>query len=296
MRLPSSIGVVVVLSVVLVVVLSGCGSAANADSLHSAAGLASSGQPTIAGIAPLRADPNGPVTLTWDPSKDNTLVVNLAPTGLSPANPSSYKSAPYPATLGTGSCQQPGDVLHRLTPVEADQYGVGKSTTTIKGVEGGIPAKDWYIALYSPAAANQGAFLACTQIMNPKPSTTETQSVKAWLHGLPHHEHADEGAYGVARLSLSGTTLTVFLYIDGLAPGSHHAAHIHSGSCEKQGPVVHNLEDVVADANGQARVLTTIKDVETIPGNWYVNVHTSTDLTTQAGFQPISCGNVFTRP
>src|SRR5690242_9961973 len=112
MRLPASISVVVVLSVVLVIVLGGCGSTANANALSSTSGLAASGAPTIAGIAPLRSQPNGPVDLTWDPGNDNTLVVNLAPSGLSPMSSSSYKSVPYPATLGTGSCQQLGNVVH----------------------------------------------------------------------------------------------------------------------------------------------------------------------------------------
>ena len=294
LRLPFSISSVVVLSVVIVVVLGGCGSAANANDLHSASGAAP-GNPTVSGLAPMRAQPNGPATLTWDPANHGTLTVDLAPTGLAPLSPSSYTSAPYPAEIGAGDCQAPGKAVYPLTAVKADQYGVGSSTTTVKDVAGGIPAKDWHLALYFPAAANEKTLLACTLIINPTPSTTEKQTVKAWLHGLPHEHGGDDGAYGMTRLSLSGTTLTVDLYIGGMAPGSKHAAHIHSGSCEKQGPVVHNLKDVVADADGNAHIQTTIQNVQSIPGNWFVNVHHGTDLTTQAGFQPISCGNVFTR-
>jgi len=36
-----------------------------------------------------------------------------------------------------------------------------------------------------------------------------------------------------------------------------------------------------------------VPGVSSIPsGQWYVNVHGSTDLNTQTGFDPIACGNV----
>jgi hypothetical protein len=50
---------------------------------------------------------------------------------------------------------------------------------------------------------------------------------------------------------------------------------------------------VVADASGKSISTTTIKNVSSIPGKgWYVNVHYSTNLTTQTGFDPIACGDV----
>jgi hypothetical protein len=296
-RFPPSIGNVVILSVAIVFVLSGYGGVAKAAALHptkSASGPAASGASTLTG-AGLRPQPNGPANLTWDPTTLNTLTVTLSPTGLAPATPGAYHSAPYPASLNVGSCQQPGNVMQELDAVTADQYGAGASTTIIKGVAGGIPAKGWDIALNFPAAAHQkGGVLACANIINPLPSTSAKQTVKAWLHAMPAAE-GGKAAYGKARLSLSGTTLTVNLLLGGLVPGSKHDSHIHAGSCEKQGPAVHDLETVTADAKGRAQVEMTIKGVETIPGNWYIPVHNGTDLTTQAGFEPIACGNVFTR-
>ncbi len=296
LRLTPSIGSVALLGIAIVFLFSGAGvaEAAAAHMTRSAAGPLVSGAAPAKGVAGLRPQPMGQATITWDPTSGNTLTVDISATGLSPAS-SSYHSDPYPATLNTGSCKQPGKVAHDLNAVTADKYGAGSSATAIKGVAGGIPAKGYYIALTAPAAANQqGALLACADIINPTPSTTEKQMVKTWLHGVPH-EYGGEAGFGGARLTLDGTTLTVDLFIAGLAPGSKHDAHIHSGSCEKQGPVVHNLETVVADANGRAHVETTIKGVTSIPGDWYINVHNSTDLNTQAGFQPIACGNVFTR-
>ena len=96
-----------------------------------------------------------------------------------------------------------------------------------------------------------------------------------------------------AHLTLSGSTLTVTLTLTGLQPGSSHAAHIHAGSCQSQGAVVHPLNNVIADRSGNYHGTTTIQKVSSLPGSgWYVNVHSSTDLSTQTGFNPIACGNV----
>lgn len=289
-RLTRSVGSAAILGIAIALFLSGCGGTASGAALQPTA----SATPTAQGVAALLPQPNGSAELTWNPANDNTLTVALSLAGLAPANPSSYHSDPYPATLGTGNCQERGKVTHQLTNVTADQYGAGRSTTTIRGVAGGIPAKGWYIALHAPGANNLTAVLACANVINPHPSTTAEQTVKARLHGMTH-EHGGEGAYGRARLELSGTTLTVTLFLEGLAPGSRHDAHIHTGSCMRQGPVAHDLPTIVADADGHARVTTTIQGVRSIPGNWYIHVHNGTNLMTQEGYQPITCGNVFTR-
>ncbi len=70
-------------------------------------------------------------------------------------------------------------------------------------------------------------------------------------------------------------TLIVSVTASGLTPGAH-AAHIHLGSCQSQGPVKYMLADFVADASGnivnQTRVVT---DVTSVPGSgvWYLNLH-----------------------
>jgi hypothetical protein len=297
LRLLSSLSSIVVLSVAFVVILGGCGTAAQTgfqQQANSVPAQTASAQPSAIGFAPLIPQPGGGATLTWDPTTDNTLTVDLSLIGLAPASSDSYKSAAYPAAIGMGSCVEPGKALYPLKPVTANNVGAGTSSTAVKGVEGGIPAKDWHVALYAPGAANEQTLLACGPILNPHVSTTEKQTVKTWLRGITH-EHGGEGAYGRARLSVTGTTLTVTVMLEGLAPNSKHDAHIHAGSCEKQGAVVHPLKTIVADANGHARVETTIQNVRSIPGNWYVNIHNGTDLDTQTGFQPIACGNVFSR-
>jgi CHRD domain len=291
-HLTRSLGSVAVLGVAIIVFLSGCGTSAKGAGLQSATGATEI--PSAIGVAGLHPQPSGQAELTWDPTTNNTLTTSLTVIGLSPTTQGGFPTAAYPGEIGDGTCQQPGKDLYPLAPLKSDQYGEGTSTTSVKGVAGGIPATGWHLALHNPAQVNQGAQLSCANIINPTPSATEKQTVKLWLNGMMH-QHGAKGAFGGTRLSLTGTTLTVYLSIEGLAPGSKHAAHIHSGSCARQGPVVYNLETITADANGRARVETTIKNVKGIADDWYVNVHTSNDLTTQGGFQPIACGNVFVR-
>lgn len=284
------------LSVALLFFLSGCGGVAQGAALQptsTPSAPAATNTPTAIGYAVLAPQPSGTATLTWDPAGNHALTVTLAVIGLAPAHPSSYQSAPYPAVIGMGTCQQRGSVVNDLTPVTADQYGAGTSTTAIQGVTGGIPTKGWFLALQSPGAANQRAVLACTNILNPTASPTSKQTVKMNLPGLTH-DQGGQAALGKARLVLSGTTLTVTLTLDNLAPGSQHEAHIHAGTCAKQGPVVHPLPTVKADASGRAQVKAVIQNVQSIPGDWYIHVHNGAEVTTQMGYQPITCGDIFT--
>ncbi len=93
-------------------------------------------------------------------------------------------------------------------------------------------------------------------------------------------------------------SLVVKIFLFRVTPNSDHVAHIHSGSCEDQGPVVYKLNLVHADAVGFGTSTTTVSDVSSIPDTgWYVNVHraaTMDELGDQTGFDPIACGNIST--
>src|SRR5690242_10506976 len=175
-RLTRSSSGLAILGVALIFLLSACGGVAKGAALQPTnTAPAASATPSAVGYALLLPQPGGPATLTWDPGHSNTLTVSLSLTGLSPATPGSYKVAAYPAAIIAGNCQQPGNTVHDLKAVNADQYGAATSTTTIADVAGGIPAKGWSIALYSASAANQQTLLACAPILNPNPSTTAKQ-------------------------------------------------------------------------------------------------------------------------
>jgi len=231
--------------------------------------------------------PNGTADLSWDPST-HALTVKISLVGLAP-------SSIHPAHIHTGSCANQGNVIYPLTTLMADAHGVASATTVVNNIAHGIPATGWYVNVHNgPGLSTNDQFLpiVCADVSNP----SSAQSLHLMLQSAPPAS-AGENVNGTAQLSLSGTMLTVKITLTGLEPNSMHAAHIHSGSCESQGPVVIPLTPIAADASGNATEtttvnLTTLKLPTVPPTGWYVNVHHSTALSTQTGFDPIACGNV----
>lgn len=95
-------------------------------------------------------------------------------------------------------------------------------------------------------------------------------------------------------------TLTVTVNATGVTPG-HHAAHIHTGTCQAQGAVRYMLMDYTADAKGdivnQTRTVTGVSAMP-VGGSWYLNVHqgdSGSILTSTGqpapGFRPLLCAN-----
>ena len=107
---------------------------------------------------------------------------------------------------------------------------------------------------------------------------------------------------GRASLSYNAQrrTLTVTVRARGLTPGPH-AAHIHLGSCQSQGPVKYMLPDLVADRHGRiahaVRVFTHV--TAPVPAHgWYLNIHqgNSGDILRNGQptifFRPLLCANI----
>ena len=231
--------------------------------------------------------PTGTATLSWDPAT-KALTVKITLSGLAP-------NSTHPSHIHTGSCAHQGAVLHPLQNIVADATGSATATTTISNVTAGIPASGWYVNVHNgPGLTTTDQFLpiVCGDVANSNTSTSASQMVQVTLNAAPGAS-TGQAAMGTAALSLSGSTLTVKLTLSGLVPNSTHAAHIHAGSCMSQGKVIYPLTTLTADASGNATSTTTINNVTSIPtSGWYVNVHRTTALTTQTGFDPIACGNV----
>ncbi len=276
-----------VLSVVMVLFLAGCGGNTSA---HASSGITAPLSPNASNSttasATLKHVPYGTATISWDPVSKG-LTVKIALTGMAP-------NSTHPAHIHAGSCVKQGAVEYPLHNVVADAHGVGSSTTVIKNVTT-LPASGWSIHVHNGpglAPADQFLPIVCRDLIFTKISPAKMMSVQVPLNAAPGSD-ASETASGTAHLTISGRTLTVKLTLSGLQPKSSHAANIHAGSCASQGAVVYPLQNVVADASGNADVTTTIKNVSSIPSHiWYVIVHYSTDLSTQTGFNPIACGNV----
>lgn len=101
--------------------------------------------------------------------------------------------------------------------------------------------------------------------------------------------------------SPSAQTLAVTVNATGVTPGLH-AAHIHVGSCQSQGPVEYMIPDFRGTAGGrivnQTRVVTGV--TTPIPASgWYFNLHlgNSSQIVSNGQptiwFRPLLCANIF---
>jgi CHRD domain len=279
------IDLLAVLSVVVVLLLSACGGSTSPPSSSPTATSTKAASSTTA-TATLKHAPTGTANITWTPTT-HELTVKISLVGLAP-------NSTHPAHIHSGSCAKQGAIVYPLTNVVADSHGVGSSTTVIKDVKTLQPT-GWYLQVHNGPGmmiSDQSVPIVCSDLTFSNTSPTSTLSMQVPLTAAPASSPS-ESASGTAKLSLSGGTLTVDLMLTGLQPGTSHAAHIHTGSCESQGAVVYPLNNVVANSSGNYTGTTTIKNVSSIPGSgWYVNVHYSTNLSTQTGFNPIACGNV----
>ena len=95
-------------------------------------------------------------------------------------------------------------------------------------------------------------------------------------------------------------TLTVTVSASGVTPGPH-AAHIHLGSCQRQGPVLYMLRDLVANRRGQiVRTVRVFRHVTSpVPASgWYLNIHQGNSANILHNgqptiyFRPLICANI----
>jgi hypothetical protein len=100
-------------------------------------------------------------------------------------------------------------------------------------------------------------------------------------------------ASGTITVTAPPGQMTVRLKITGLQANSSHISHVHIGSCQQNGNIALALNQVIADAQGEADVKTTVK--ATYPpasGTWYVVVHAGPDMQgTNSSY--LLCGNLF---
>jgi hypothetical protein len=276
-------------------------------------------------IIPLQHIPTGKADLQWN-SATHTLVVTITVVGLAP-------NSTHPATIQQGDssfahCNQPiqGKTMYNLNPLKSDKFGkVNSVTTTIANVPTGIPDSGWYLAVLNNSQLTtnpQQIRIACGEIVpggiphpiapdpnnvlpaSPSPintPTTKDQSVHVSLMGSAD---ANQLVVGNAAVSLNNDTLTVIFSLGNLVPNSKHAASIHKGTCESQGPIIFPLNDVNVDEHGQGSSTTTIKSVSSLIKSvsapsissfpWYINVYETSSNNgsdSQTGIYSIACGN-----
>ena len=231
--------------------------------------------------------PTGTADLRWD-SASHTLTVSLAIIGLAP------KSA-HVVHIHAGKCAAMGQVVYALHPLVADEHGIASSTTTLDHMMTSIPSNRWAInihngsTLVTPLEARP---IACGNITSVW-ATLGAQSAHVQLSSTIS---PDGAVHGMAQLRLlADHTLIVTLSLNGLAPATTHLAHIHAGSCVEQGPVVYDLQPIVADAVGNAMTISVITLHSPFPDHWYITIHeagSTAAMQTSQGLNPIACGDI----
>ncbi len=269
--------ILAVLGIVAALVLAACGGVNTPVTGHTATPTSA----TITAHATLKHMPNGTAELIWDPSS-KTLTVQFSLIGLIP-------NSIHPTQIDAGSCSNEGRVLYPLQDILADEMGNASVISAVTDVTSGIPAMGWNVSIHNGprmTSADQALTISCGDVSN----TSSVHTVRVNMDTAPDK---DQSANGTVLLTLSRAELRVKLTMSGLEPNSVHPAHIHDGSCLSQRNIVHRLPNVVADALGNASMTTVLENISYIPSSgWYVNVHYSTNLTTQTGQDPLVCGDI----
>ncbi len=271
-----------VLALAAATTLAGCGSSSPS----------SSPQASKVAVA-LSHAPAGTVTLSWSPTTKK-ITADFHMYGFTP-------NSSHAVHIHHGSCAQQGNVVVPFPDVAAGAGGaVDASASSSITAPGGIPA-DSYLNVHLAPSAQLGSpgSLGFTPIACADIPSGSTRSAALTMQAPPQPGQHPSGAAHISY-DAATKTLTVLLTATGLAPSSAHAAHIHSGSCQSQGPVKYPLDTVTANATGSASVTTVVKDVASAPpaSGWYVNVHMGSPSQIQSGssptllFAPILCGNV----
>jgi hypothetical protein len=240
-------------------------------------------------VAQLRHTPTGTAQVVYYPYTGTT-VVTVSETGLQP------KSV-HPLTMDYGSCAAPGSLFYILNRIVADKNGNGTSRTVLPTNNLQSLSSVFSLDVYAGPTLNTAPEqlpISCGDVVFGTP-TPYSQGVLVATSLLGTSNADNQDAYGYANLTLHNGTLTVTVSEFNLVPNSSHMEHIHAGSCEAQVPgnIVYSLNTLTADGSGYAYAKTVIHNVKSIPkSGWYINVHFGTDLSTQAGYDAVDCGNV----
>jgi peptidoglycan hydrolase-like protein with peptidoglycan-binding domain len=220
---------------------------------------------------------------------DQTLTVALNASGLTPATA-------YQANVHFGSCTAGGPVGYPLPAFTPGASGTISLTATLSGI-GVVPPSGWFLTIELPATTPGGTptVVACGDVTPAFPFLAPSTPVSFSPVAVTLTGVNGSSASGSATLRFTAPqTLLVTVSLTGLPPSSTHPAHIHYGTCAAlpAGPIAYPLQDLVADASGNATATTTVPGVQVIPpAGWFINVHQGPSLE-GAGATPIACGNV----
>jgi hypothetical protein len=193
---------------------------------------------------------------------------------------------------------QSGQRVTRFSTLTANSGGSVFETLT-SAYTGLVPQSSQVIVRMGTTVTHSAALpIAETGRLGGVWRTEKLRSVEVGWNGV--HWGTPQGRATVAY-NARRKTLTVTVTASGITPVPH-AAHIHLGSCEKQGAVKYMLGDLDANKNGLiVNAVRVFKHVASpIPARgWYLNVHQGNtgDIQDSSGqptiyFRPLICANI----
>jgi hypothetical protein len=139
-----------------------------------------------------------------------------------------------------------------------------------------------------------GLGTSSAQSPSPSPSPSPSHASSPSPQGLNFKLNGiSTSATGTITVTAKPNQMTVRLQITGLQANSSHISHIHIGTCQQRGNIALALNQVVADAQGNVDVKTTVPATYP-PANstWYVVVHSGPDMQGSSASY-LLCGNLF---
>jgi Cu/Zn superoxide dismutase len=188
----------------------------------------------------------------------------------------------------------PGGGTVRFSTLTANPVGQARATLSSHYTGRLWPGSRLVIRMGTGRHGVAAERIAVTRVAGPPHRRYRLRAVEAGSAAGPLRGHA------VLRYNSSRHTLTVTVSASGLTPGPH-AAHIHLGSCMRQGPVEYMLRDLVAGPGGRVvRAVRTFRHVlAPIPAHgWYLNIHQGSSATILSNgqptifFRPLLCANI----
>jgi hypothetical protein len=243
--------------------------------------------PSATAVRHLTLSPMPQATATLGQDAQGHLAVQVSAFGLTPG------SAHTVQLLAPGG----SSVLAGFGSLTAG--GTGQADATLdSSYAGSIPSGNVLVLLN----ATQGGSVAAEPIAKAPRSAAPAahRSRSPRRRSSAGHQLRDPSGTATISYNAAAQTLKVTVTASGLAPGTH-AAHIHIGSCARQGPVRYMLMDFTANGAGQIMNETRVLSGVTTPvpaGGWYLNLHQGNSNTiVQNGqpaifFRPLLCSDI----
>jgi hypothetical protein len=232
----------------------------------------------------LQPMPQGSADLVWNSANQLTAELNVS--GLTPGS-----------SHGVELTAPDGAVITEFGTLTANGVGQAQSTLTSTDTTPIAPGSHLVILLDDQMGAIASQPIAQTPAIASGQMSYQLEGVEVGPTGISYG--TPQGSATVAY-NAQAKTITVTLTASGLTPGAH-AAHIHIGSCQSQGPVQYMLMDFTANSKGEIlnEVRTVTGVTSPIPASgWYLNLHQGNSNNILANgqptvnFRPLLCANI----